>query len=123
MPKTSSVSVSDSTPATAVAPENFESAMEELETLISKMDGEMLGLEELLHDYTRANQLLSYCQTRLNEAQQRVELIATGRDGSVQLEPFSPVSDSPTSARSAKSGAKTASPTSTTDSDDDIRLH
>lgn len=83
---------------------NFESAMTELESLVQDMDEAQIPLEALLEKYAQGKSLLSYCQKRLDEAQQRIDIISTQPDGSAALHPLP------------------SSPPGTAASSDDIRL-
>lgn len=93
--------------------------MSELESIVQEMDGDEVPLETLLDKFSRGKKLLTFCQTRIDEAQQRVELISAGQDGTL-IQPFSPT-DSPTSNPGRPSKASSLTPTA--DLDDDIRLH
>lgn len=55
--------------------------MSELESVVREMENDQIPLASLLENYARGKQLLVYCQTKINEAQQRVELIAAGAEG------------------------------------------
>lgn len=91
--------------------------MRELESIVQEMDGDDVPLETLLDQFSRGKKLLTFCQTRIDEAQQRVELISAGQDGTL-IQPFSPT-DSPTSTPGRPSKAASLSPA---ELDDDIRL-
>jgi exodeoxyribonuclease VII small subunit len=68
-------------PATDDSPSSFEQAMEELESILHDMDNERLPLEEMIEKYDRGTKLLQVCQSRLQAAQQKVELINAARNG------------------------------------------
>ena len=53
----------------------FEKALEELETLVAKMEDGKLPLEESLAAYQRGAQLLKYCEGKLTAAQARVAVL------------------------------------------------
>jgi exodeoxyribonuclease VII small subunit len=59
----------------AKKPENFESAVAELETIITGMEGGQLSLEHSLAAYKRGAELLQYCHTVLQNAQQQVQIL------------------------------------------------
>ena len=62
-------------------PENtqtFESAVAELESIVSSMESGQLTLEESLASYKRGAELLKFCQETLQEAAQQVKLLETG---------------------------------------------
>ena len=62
-------------PAPAGGEIPFEKALEELETLIAKMEDGKLPLEESLAAYQRGAELLKYCEGKLTAAQARVAVL------------------------------------------------
>ena len=54
---------------------NFEEAIERLENIIEKMEGEPIALEELLKDYEEGTRLLNACKEKINTAKEKVEKI------------------------------------------------
>jgi exodeoxyribonuclease VII small subunit len=65
-------------PAPPEAPKNFESALAELESLVQTMESGKLALEESLAAYQRGAELLKFCQSRLDDAEQRVRVLEAG---------------------------------------------
>ncbi len=60
-------------------PESFESAMEQLETLVSRMENGDLSLEESLKAFEQGVNLTRFCQDQLQKAELKVqELNSTG---------------------------------------------
>lgn len=57
---------------------SFESAMAELEQLVSDMENGKLTLEDSLVAYKRGAELLSFCRARLEDAQQQVKILEDG---------------------------------------------
>ena len=78
-------------PAEAAAPDSFESALERLESIVSRMEGERLPLEELLACYEQGTRLLKSCGDYLQAAEQRIELIAKDEDGQPRTTDFSTI--------------------------------
>ncbi len=68
-------------------PTTYEAALEELETLVSKMEGGNLQLEESLLAYQRGVALVSYCQKQLEHVEQQVRILDGGEEGN--LKPWS----------------------------------
>jgi exodeoxyribonuclease VII small subunit len=62
---------------TAKAP-TFESALAELEEIVSDMEAGQLPLEKSLAAYKRGAELLKFCQTALQDAQQQVRILEEG---------------------------------------------
>ena len=54
------------------SPESFESAMEQLETLVSRMESGDLSLEESLKAFERGVHLTRFCQDQLQKAELKV---------------------------------------------------
>ncbi|MDP0490507.1 MAG: exodeoxyribonuclease VII small subunit [Verrucomicrobiota bacterium JB023] len=53
----------------------FEEAMEKLEELVSEMETDQLPLEKLILHYEEGNRLLQHCQSLLESARERIELV------------------------------------------------
>jgi exodeoxyribonuclease VII small subunit len=56
----------------------FESAMVELEQIVADMEAGKLSLEDSLAAYKRGAELLAFCRTRLEDAQQQVRVLEDG---------------------------------------------
>jgi exodeoxyribonuclease VII small subunit len=61
--------------AQADLPQDFETALAQLEDLVSKMESGALPLEESLAAYRRGVSLTRICQERLAQAQQQVSVL------------------------------------------------
>lgn len=57
---------------------DFESAMAELEQIVADMEAGRLPLEASLSAYKRGAELLSFCRSRLEDAQQQVKVLENG---------------------------------------------
>ena len=66
--------MSDSQPA-APAGLTFEKALEELESLVARMEEGKLPLEESLAAYQRGAQLIKFCESKLADAQARIAVL------------------------------------------------
>lgn len=60
---------------TATSQPNFESAIAELETLVSQMESDKLPLEQSINAYKRGAELLQICQKSLSDAEQQVRIL------------------------------------------------
>lgn len=60
------------------APESFEAALAELESLVQGMEGGKLSLEQSLGAYERGTALLKFCQDTLAAAEQKVQVLEAG---------------------------------------------
>ena len=76
-----------SQPASPAAAEalSFEKALEELESLVARMEDGKLPLEESLAAYQRGAELIKFCESKLSDAQARVAILDGG-----ELRDFNP---------------------------------
>jgi exodeoxyribonuclease VII small subunit len=58
--------------------QSFEAALAELETVVADMESGKLTLEDSLASYKRGAELLSFCRSRLDDAQQQVRVLEEG---------------------------------------------
>ena len=56
----------------------FESALAELEDIVAEMEAGQLPLEKSLAAYKRGAELLKFCQSALQDAQQQVKILEEG---------------------------------------------
>lgn len=56
----------------------FESALAELEQIVSDMEAGQLPLEKSLAAYKRGAELMKFCQSALQDAQQQVKILEDG---------------------------------------------
>jgi exodeoxyribonuclease VII small subunit len=66
-------------------PQDFESALAELEGIVAAMEGSQMPLKEALAAYKRGAELVAYCQGALKDAQLEIEVLEKG-----VLKPFTP---------------------------------
>ena len=62
----------------ALPPKDYESALAELEAIVSEMEGGQLPLEASLTAYKRGAELLQYCRQQLTAAEQQVKILENG---------------------------------------------
>jgi exodeoxyribonuclease VII small subunit len=67
-----------STPGPTAQEPTFESAIAELEAIVTRMESGELLLERSLEDYKRGSELIKFCQAQLVSAQQQVQLLEEG---------------------------------------------
>jgi len=70
-----------------IAAMSFEDALAELEGIVRRLEGGQVKLDEAIQSYERGAQLKRHCEQKLNEAQQRVDRIVVGTDGTLTVEP------------------------------------
>ncbi|HGO6493609.1 TPA: exodeoxyribonuclease VII small subunit [Neisseria gonorrhoeae] len=63
-------------------PKSFEEALSHLESLTQSMQGEM-PLEDALAAYQEGNELVRYCQTKLAQVEQKLQVLDA--DGTKEL--------------------------------------
>jgi exodeoxyribonuclease VII small subunit len=62
---------------------SFERAMEELETIVTRLEGGKVPLEESVAIYERGESLKRRCEELLRQAEARVDKITTDANGQV----------------------------------------
>ena len=76
------------TPAAIPADLSFEDALARLESIVSRLESGQASLEESITLYEEGARLKAHCETRLKDAQLRVDKIVVGPDGQAKgLEP------------------------------------
>ncbi len=63
---------------------SFEQAMRELETIIDKLDGGDVPLEDSITIYERGAALQRHCEGKLKQAEMRVQKIVASADGTAE---------------------------------------
>ena len=59
-------------------PASYETALEELEQLIARIESGQLPLEQLLSGYQRGAELLAFCRGKLDAVEQQIKLLDDG---------------------------------------------
>ncbi|AQS85541.1 MAG: exodeoxyribonuclease VII small subunit [Gluconobacter oxydans] len=62
---------------------SFEDALTELERIVRSLEGGQLKLEEAITSYERGAALRAHCESKLREAEERVQAIVKRADGSL----------------------------------------
>ncbi len=71
-----------------IAKMSFEDALEELKQIVAKLETGEGKLDESIDAYQRGAALKGHCEAKLREAQEKLEKISLGADGSVESEPL-----------------------------------
>ncbi len=71
-----------------IAKLGFEEAMSELEKLVRQLEDGKAKLDDAISAYERGAFLKRHCESKLREAQMKIERIAIGEDGKASLKPF-----------------------------------
>ena len=64
-----------------IAKMNFEAALSELESIVEKLEGGKIGLEDSIAVYERGEKLKSHCEKMLTSAEARIAKITFKADG------------------------------------------
>ena len=70
-----------------IASMTFEKALQELETVVSRLEGGNVGLEESIEMYTRGSLLRKHCEAKLADAKARIDKVIVAADGSLSTQP------------------------------------
>ena len=54
---------------------SFENSMKKLETVVSKLEGDEVSLEESLKLFEEGVKLMRFCHLRLNEIEEKVQIL------------------------------------------------
>ena len=73
--------------AEEIASLSFEQALAELERIVAELESGRTDLEQSISAYERGALLKAHCETKLKEAQLRVERIVIGPAGPSGVEP------------------------------------
>jgi exodeoxyribonuclease VII small subunit len=67
---------------------SFEEAIAELEAVVKRLEAGQGKLDEAIASYERGTYLRRHCETKLAEAQARIDRIVVRGDGGIATEPF-----------------------------------
>jgi exodeoxyribonuclease VII small subunit len=68
----------------------FEDALKRLETIVESMEAQDLPLETLLARYEEGARLTALCQSKLNEAELKIQQLEKNAKGGLSLKPLTP---------------------------------
>lgn len=71
------------------APASFETALTELESIVTRLESGDLPLEDALNQFERGVQLARQGQSKLQQAEQRVQILLSDAEDA-PLSPFTP---------------------------------
>lgn len=67
---------------------SFETALNELETIVRKLESGSGDLDKAIADYEKGAELIKICENKLNAAKLKVEKIVKGQGGETTTEEF-----------------------------------
>jgi len=70
-----------------IAKLGFEDALKQLEDIVRDLEGGKGKLDDAIKSYERGAALKRHCETKLAEAQMKIDKIMLGADGGVKTEP------------------------------------
>ena len=70
---------------------SFEAALGQLETIVESMESGDVPLADLLAKFEEGTKLLKVCESRLKDAELKIEQLKKQKDGSITFEKFEPV--------------------------------
>ena len=62
--------------------------MQELETLVAKLEGDELHLDDAIKQNEQALKLIQLCRERLNTASQKIDKLVRSSDGEFEKQPM-----------------------------------
>lgn len=71
-----------------MAEKKFENAIKELEQIVEQLEDSELPLDDALKLFERGIKLSQLCSAKLDDAEQTVEQLVKGKDGSMRSVPF-----------------------------------
>jgi len=80
--------MTDNTAANAIETLSFEKALNELESIVRGLEAGETELEKSITAYERGIALKKHCETKLKDAQAKIEKITMNADGSLKTEPL-----------------------------------
>jgi len=71
-----------------MAEKKFENALKELEQIVEQLEDSELPLDDALKLFERGIKLSQFCSSKLDDAEQKVELLIKGANGALRPIPF-----------------------------------
>jgi exodeoxyribonuclease VII small subunit len=71
----------------------FESALEELESIIEQLESGDLSLDDSLAAFEKGVGLVKYCNQKLNEVESKIELLMKDKEGRLKLKALNSIAD------------------------------
>ncbi|MNG80383.1 Exodeoxyribonuclease 7 small subunit [compost metagenome] len=69
---------------------SFENSLSELESIVTRLESGELPLEDALNEFERGVQLARQGQQKLQQAEQRVQILLNDQNDDAALTPFTP---------------------------------
>ncbi len=75
------------------ANKKFETALEELEKVVERLESGELSLEDSLAAFEEGVRLVKYCNQKLTEVEKKIELLVQDKEGKLQLRALADVGE------------------------------
>jgi len=72
----------------------FEQAMRQLEKIVQELESGDMALEKAMNKFEEGIQLSRFCSKKLDETQEKINLLVADTDGRIIGKPFSPGDES-----------------------------
>lgn len=69
---------------------NFEKDLKSLEEIVAKLEGDEVSLDEAMVLFEKGVKISRLCSQKLDEAEQKVEILTKDKEGNLKAEPFEP---------------------------------
>lgn len=66
-------------PAVLASPSSYDTALQELEQLVARLESGQLPLEQLMTGYQRGAELLTFCRDKLEAVEKQISVIDNGQ--------------------------------------------
>lgn len=71
----------------------FETALEELEKVVERLESGELSLEDSLAAFEEGVRLVKFCNQKLTEVEKKIELLVKDKEGKLQLKALADVGE------------------------------
>ena len=92
-PRRRNMALKDQMAKKGPADKRFESALEELESVVEQLESGDLSLEDSLAIFEKGVGLVKYCNEKLSEVEKKVEILIKDKEGRLQLKLLDSLAD------------------------------
>lgn len=71
----------------------FEEALRELESVVERLEGGELSLEDSLAAFEEGVKLVKYCNQKLTDVEKKIELLVKDKEGKLELAPVAEIGE------------------------------
>jgi exodeoxyribonuclease VII small subunit len=77
-----------------MAKKTFEQSLNQLEKIVQELEAGDLPLEKAIKKFEEGVQLSKFCSRKLDETEERIQLLTQDREGNINESPLEPESES-----------------------------